>query len=41
MFGILGLYNRALQSKPLLVTSLSTGVCYGIGDYIAQSIEKN
>lgn len=41
MFKILELYNRALQSKPLLVTSLSTGVCYGIGDYIAQSIEKN
>ena len=41
MFKLLGLYNRALQSKPLLVTSLSTGVCYGIGDYIAQTIEKN
>jgi hypothetical protein len=40
MFKILSLYNRALQSKPLLVTSLSTGVCYGIGDYIAQTIEK-
>jgi hypothetical protein len=41
MFKLLGLYNNALQSKPLLVTSLSTGVCYGIGDYIAQTIEKN
>lgn len=41
MFKLLGLYNGALQSKPLLVTSLSTGVCYGAGDYIAQTIEKN
>jgi hypothetical protein len=41
MFRLLGLYNSALQSKPLLVTSLSTGVCYGAGDYMAQTIEKN
>lgn len=41
MFKLLGLYNGALQSKPLLVTSLSTGVCYGAGDCIAQTIEKN
>jgi hypothetical protein len=40
MFKLLGLYNGALQSKPLLVTSLSTGVCYGAGDYIAQTLEK-
>lgn len=40
MFKILNLYNKALQTKPLLVTSISTGVCYGIGDYIAQTIEK-
>jgi len=40
MFRILSIYNKSLQSKPLLVTSLSTGVCYGTGDYIAQSIEK-
>ena len=40
MFRILSVYNNALQSKPLLVTSLSTGACYGVGDYIAQTIEK-
>lgn len=41
MFKLLGLYNKALQAKPLLVTSLSTGVCYAAGDCIAQTIEKN
>lgn len=41
MFTLLSKYNAILQSKPLLVTSISTGVCYGIGDYIAQTIEKN
>lgn len=41
MFRLLSLYNNSLKSKPLLITSLSTGVCYGAGDYIAQSIEKN
>lgn len=41
MFKLLSIYNKALQSKPLLVTSVSTGICYGAGDYIAQSIEKN
>ncbi len=41
MFKLLSLYNNALLSKPLLVTSLSTGVCYGTGDYIAQNIEIN
>lgn len=40
MFRLLRLYNCALQSKPLLVTSLSAGVCYGVGDCIAQTIEK-
>ncbi len=40
MSRILLAYNNALQAKPLLVTSLSTGVCYGVGDCIAQSIEK-
>ena len=38
--GILSAYNNALKAKPLLVTSLSTGVCYGLGDWIAQTIEK-
>jgi hypothetical protein len=41
MFKLLSLYNKGLQSKPLLITSISTGVCYGIGDYVAQTIEKN
>lgn len=41
MFKILNAYNTALQAKPFLVTNLSTGVCYGLGDYIAQSIEKS
>jgi hypothetical protein len=41
MFRLLRLYNGSLQSKPLLVTSLTTGFCYGIGDYFAQTIEKN
>ena len=40
MFRILSAYNIVLQKKPLLVTSLSTGFCYGTGDYIAQTIEK-
>ncbi len=40
MASILSAYNRALKSRPLLVTSLSTGVCYGLGDFIAQTIEK-
>lgn len=35
----LNTYNRALKSKPLLVTAISTAVCYGAGDTIAQSIE--
>lgn len=40
MFRILSAYNKALQTKPLLITSLSTGACYCAGDYIAQTIEK-
>jgi hypothetical protein len=35
----LNAYNRTLKSKPLLVTAISTAVCYGAGDTIAQSIE--
>jgi hypothetical protein len=36
---MLSLYNKALQRSPLLVTSLTTSFCYGIGDGIAQKIE--
>lgn len=38
---MLTLYNKALQRNPLLVTSLTTSICYGIGDSIAQKIEMN
>jgi len=41
MFRLLSVYNNALQSKPLFITSISTGICYGTGDYFAQTIEKN
>lgn len=37
---ILNAYNTALNNKPLLITSLSTGFCYGSGDLLAQYIEK-
>jgi len=33
-------YNNALARRPILVTSLSTGFCYGSGDMLAQYIEK-
>lgn len=36
---IFSAYNNALMHSPLSVTSLSSSVCYGAGDYIAQSIE--
>lgn len=36
---MLSYYNRALQRSPLLVTSLTTSFCYGVGDTIAQKIE--
>jgi hypothetical protein len=32
-------YNRLLKANPLIVTSLTTGFCYGLGDFIAQTIE--
>jgi hypothetical protein len=32
-------YNTALKAKPLVVTSLTTGFCYGLGDVLAQEIE--
>ena len=41
MFRLLNAYNNALKSRPLFVTSVTTGVCYLTGDYIAQSIEKS
>lgn len=34
-------YNLFMEAKPLLGVTLSTGVCYGIGDMLAQYIEKN
>lgn len=39
MSSLLSSYNQILKSKPLLVTSLTTGVCYSLGDFIAQTIE--
>jgi protein Mpv17 len=38
---MLSRYNNALQAKPLLVTAITTGFCYGAGDVVAQSIERN
>jgi hypothetical protein len=32
-------YSNILERKPFVVTSISTGICYGIGDYFAQNIE--
>lgn len=32
-------YNRLLKANPLTVTSLTTGFCYGLGDFLAQSLE--
>src|SRR3989338_801437 len=34
-------YNTILKKYPLTVTSLTTGVCYGLGDVLAQKVEKN
>ncbi len=39
MFRLLSRYNKALESNPILVTSLTTGFCYGAGDVVAQSLE--
>jgi hypothetical protein len=36
---ILSSYNRLLKANPLTVTSLTTGFCYGLGDFIAQTLE--
>ena len=32
-------YTRALNGRPYLITSLTSGVCYGVGDILAQTIE--
>lgn len=40
MFNLLSIYNKILKSRPLLITSISSGICYCAGDYIAQTIEK-
>ncbi len=37
---ILNAYNNSLASKPVLITSLTTGFCYGSGDLLAQYVEK-
>lgn len=37
---ILNVYNNSLASKPVLITSLTTGFCYGSGDLLAQYVEK-
>jgi hypothetical protein len=39
MFRLFSAYNRLLHKYPLPVTSLTTGACYGAGDYLAQKIE--
>lgn len=39
MYRLFSAYNRILEKHPLSVTSLTTGVCYGAGDYLAQKIE--
>lgn len=41
MASILRKYNLFMEAKPLLGVSVSTGVCYGIGDYLAQYIERS
>ncbi len=37
---ILRAYTKALNSKPLLVTSISSGICYCTGDVLAQYVDK-
>ncbi len=37
---ILSAYNNSLAAKPVLITSLTTGFCYGSGDILAQYVEK-
>jgi hypothetical protein len=39
MASVLSRYNQFMQTKPLMGVALSTGVCYGLGDYLAQRIE--
>jgi hypothetical protein len=41
MASLLRKYNLFMEAKPLLGVSISTGVCYGIGDYLAQYIERS
>jgi len=37
---IFRLYSVAMERHPKIGTSLTTGVCYGLGDVLAQKIEK-
>ncbi len=39
MYSLLRIYNKVLEKKPLTVTSITSGVCYGAGDILAQKIE--
>lgn len=34
-------YNAYMTAYPKIVTSITTGICYGAGDVVAQKIEKN
>ncbi len=34
-------YNRFLEKNPKTGTSITTGICYGAGDLLAQKLEKN
>lgn len=38
---LIRLYGSLMSSHPKLGTSLTTGLCYGIGDVTAQKLEKN
>jgi hypothetical protein len=39
MYSLFRAYNSILHKYPLPITSLTTGACYGAGDYLAQKVE--
>ena len=39
MYSLFRAYNSILHKHPLSITSLTTGACYGAGDYLAQKVE--
>ena len=41
MFSLFRAYSKFLETNPKTGTSVTTGLCYGAGDLLAQKIEKN